>query len=40
MTVKRIQTLIAALAALPLLAAAQAGPGYAFTVFGITGEFT
>lgn len=34
---RRIRTLIAALAAVPLMAAAQAGPGYTFTVLGTAG---
>jgi hypothetical protein len=33
-TMKRIRILAALLAALPLLASAQAGPGYAFTDTG------
>jgi hypothetical protein len=38
MTMKRIQALIAALAAVPMMAAAQAGPGYTFTDLGTAGE--
>ena len=35
---KRIHALIAALAAVPMMAAAQAGPGYTFTNLGTAGE--